>query len=340
MPKLSDRLSLFEPQVEKVSLFLPVFFLLLVPIEFLFFKDGVSGFTVSSKEILLNAIFLNVTHVSLTYIMLLYFPEMRTWQFKNSKSPSRFWLGCTAMFIILFLLVLTQRMKITDNVFFAYFSGLLALLPFHHALFQVRGLSACYSQQLPKNKTSELLERFSFYLIFTGFVFTNILREYFLFDYNILRNVFMGMYLLAFVGISVALSLIPKIETSNKGFFLVRLVLLPLSAFSGVAAAAGAMLHGVEYFCVFHKMNSRSNVVSKQRILAAAFTTLVVFGILYSFLRIQKQYFDDQSAALPLWLLVINSLITALTLLHYYLDRNMFRMRNPATRETIGPLLL
>jgi hypothetical protein len=360
--KISEKISLFEPRTEKIFLFLPLVFMALIPFEFLFFKDIESFKDGLLSEIVLNTVFLNVTHVALTYIMLFSFPEMRRWIARRSAGGSfRFWLKNTLIFSGFFLFFLIPYLHTSKDWVFLIFILVTGQAPFHHAIYQVRGLSACYSQAIAATglseaerqrlRASEFMEKYFFHLFFGVSL---ILRLYFstqqvpdffnrsfaLINFNLLQIFCLSSLGLLFVFLIYILRNMPKSAQSNKGLYLLRLLAFPLGQFSALAAWASVLIHGTEYLCLFLKMTGKSTSANKKTIVRLAVAVLVLFGLIYASLRVWLYSLGPDRSDVPLFLALLSTAITALTFLHYYLDRILFRMRDPLTRENIAPLVI
>jgi hypothetical protein len=126
-----------------------------------------------------------------------------------------------------------------------------------------------------------------------------------------------------------------KRNKSTKNIYLIRFLLLPLLPFSHFATFGITACHGVEYLFVYCKMIRNSSVekidVRKIHILSTCFA-LFLIGL-----------------SAPMWLFdnaddnriffMMTSAYTAVSFIHFYLDRTLFRMRNVKTRRFVGPLL-
>jgi hypothetical protein len=124
-------------------------------------------------------------------------------------------------------------------------------------------------------------------------------------------------------------------KNPNKFLFDLRLLLWLFLPFSLIAAWGTRMIHGVEYFFLFGK-------VAKNRF--SLFAWMIAFmAVMFTVAAYVTRKFaiDD---GLPLegkssWVLLLSAFSFGLTLMHYYLGREIFRMRTPASREAIAPLL-
>ena len=149
--------------------------------------------------------------------------------------------------------------------------------------------------------------------------------------------------ILAFFAIIKSALMRPEIFKTNKPIYLLRLLIFPFVAFSFAASCILTIMHGVEYVCVFNKMNSRSNQPESNRmqVLITAVILLFIYGLLVFWVESKKSILPNGEVQIIEPTAQFFSILTiGLVYTHYYLDRIIFRMRDPVTRELVGPLLV
>lgn len=118
----------------------------------------------------------------------------------------------------------------------------------------------------------------------------------------------------------------------KKLFFLSRLLIYPFVGFVPFANLMTSICHGTEY--IIPVRNVIRNSEKPQRLSFYLAVTVLVWGII-AIPRYQSSY---------IFLGIIESrylftLFSVVDLLHYWLDRMAFRMRNPLNRALIAPML-
>lgn len=364
-----SKVRLFSKKTEKIFLFYPLFFLALVPMELIFFNSTIGGTDKFIRRMLTNVLFLDATHVLLTYVVLLRIPELKTWT-KDKTSLTSTWFYIRLVLIFGILLTYFNYSWPENNVpwEFEVVTFIIAFMPFQHSLYQVRGLSLAYNSgvrtdlyknqkdeaalhaSLEKLKLSERWEKTAFALFFFGIVGMRIINKpdnFFtktVFSANLsLSNwVFSAVLFAAIFSFLRSLYLLgfANLKWSGKSIHLSRLIAYPLVSVSLVAADLVSIFHGVDYYLVTRKMISTSNSTSQERAtnLLIINTTLVISGLLFIALSYWRYAYQSETI-IPNSLLFLNGFVAAISYLHYYLDRIIFRMRDADSRRIVAPLI-
>ena len=356
---LGNRISLFEYKWEQFFLLVPLVFIILIPFE-IFFREWL-GQAPYINLIVVNTIFFNFTHVALTFLMLFTLPELEQWIDLKNRSRKEFWFKNSLIFLGFALIFLIPELYKFDNILYAFVLFFLGMMPLHHTIFQVKGLSACYSQQISKLglnddelktfKVCEKIEKWSFYLLFANIFLFRMLIDYInsnqnvfglAFDVNFLSTLNMTICFLIVGALAIAVYKQPKALRTNKPLYLARCLSFPLAYTSILASLATVVLHGVEYVCVFSKMNGRSDQPEavKSKLFFAGGWLMFGVGIFYTGQKLYSHHIETQGLVAPLYFTIIAVLTRASLYLHYYLDRQLFRMRDPITRQQVSSLLI
>lgn len=313
-------------------------------------------------KLLANNLFLNYLHVYLTLAMLWTVPELKSWIRETTKGrPSRFWAPVLSIILLTYLVfyLLRQRPFEIHELILLGMVILVFATPGHHTIAQVHGLSLVYQKRIealglsgpsesPRERTSARLERLSFHGLI-GFYCTYQVQLALGFTQgrgpptgSFATAVHVGIAFFAFAAF-VAGCAQRGAWKSTKPLYLARLLVFPLVPFSNFAYFGVAALHGVEYLGVYGLMTSQSKIEpEKRRRLHWIAGSLVFVGMLMQLTRFQEglgEIFYSSEGEVPLALKVIALGALGTIYIHYYLDRILFRMRNPITRRWIAPLL-
>lgn len=215
-------------------------------------------------------------------------------------------------------------------------------IPIHHAISQTRGLSLAYNTALTKPhppsilqtqrlKANERRERLAFQFFIPAAMTTTFLLFV---STPILCTVFGSLMGAAALAILINVATFPLPGKLRKLGFLFRLALWPLTPFSMMARVGTMAVHGIEYGCVTRKMMTTSQG-SANLWIVAGLTVLIAVGAFYRDVFMSGISENTGFSALN----VLAALSTAVSFSHYYLDRMMFRMRNPINRSYCGALL-
>ena len=352
---------LFPDVFEKINLSLPLFFLIAAILEVFFFKESVSAHR-EGIMLIAKIFFLNHLHIFFTISMLVFFPEVRSWIKEiSTEKPTNAWT--IWIFVGIFFWAVEQRLigYLGQNhlQLAAKIVGFLLLsYGIHHVVSQTLGISLMYNRnhQVKETKTEqthlyklnffEKWERRLFFISLTFIIVGEGLREF----SSWIPEIIDYRYLIAFsvVPFVVNLYMVKNLfaETqSNKFYFLLRTLLFPMSAFSKIALAGYLSCHGIEYLFMFIKMISNSQIsIDRQRLFQFYFSASGVFlvGLIVAIFRfdlLSKIAFSVTPTVLHPFLWAAVSFSIVLSQMHYFWDREIFRMRNPITRKHIGPLL-
>ena len=110
------------------------------------------------------------------------------------------------------------------------------------------------------------------------------------------------------------------------------MLLIPFIGIVPFASFATQANHGLEYFYICRKIISKDT--HKKKIWIAAVLVILLWAILV-IPRYHNLNDSVDAELLTLWL----SLLIGFDLLHYWLDRLIYRMRDSETRLLIGPLI-
>jgi hypothetical protein len=77
-----------------------------------------------------------------------------------------------------------------------------------------------------------------------------------------------------------------------------------------------------------------------KKVLVAGALLMVVHGVIFTLRHTSITILPSPSSSILAWsLTAVKALYSSLTVIHYYLDRQIFRMRDSHTKTQIGPLI-
>ncbi|MCC2679823.1 MAG: hypothetical protein K0R29_2399 [Pseudobdellovibrio sp.] len=365
-----SKVRIFSIKTEKFFLYYPFLFLALIPFELLFSDAATMASTDQFlRRLLVNVLFLDSTHVFLTYFVLMRLPELKTWaQDKKSLSSSWFYIRLILIFgILLFYFNYSWPEKDVPWEL-EIVTMIIAFMPIQHSMYQIRGLSLAYNAgvrsglysqtssteairpSLEKIKLSEVWEKAAFILFFAGIIGRRILqkRDNFITSSLTPENLTLAQWvmyaLILAAGFAFVRSLLilgtREVGWSGKLIHFSRLIAYPLMSVSFIAANLISIFHGIDYYLVVKKMVNASQTTESERKLNLRVVnfTLIASGLLFTALSYWRYIYQNEPV-IPSTLLFLNGFVAAISYLHYYLDRIIFRMRDPDARKIIAPLI-
>lgn len=315
----------------------------------------------------LSFVFLDSVHVIYTFVLLWTLPELRQWS-RNASDASRslisaFWtkvllfaLGAAILFYTLELTSLSDKIVWLGSLY----AFLEAFGPQQHTLAQMRGISFCYNSAIRRAYTlepselqqavnAERWEKILFRCVLLGdMIFST---GFFLRSGNYAVPDFVPWFevlgasivTVAAGGILLNARRYPKQQGSGKLPYLSRILLFTLKNLAIPAALAVRATHGSEYLVVVKQMVKNSGVTEerKKRIFALFIgVTVIYFFVL--FLGVERALVKDMLP--PKWAPTLLSCAVLFHIVvrwvHYYVDAVVFRMKDPATRAIVAPLLV
>jgi len=348
----ANKISIFSANEERICLFIPLlFFAFAAAQSFYHWK-----FTEFHNDILffVAKLFLfHHVHIFFTFAMLMSIPEYKSW----AKDRSNFKLEWSLIFVGFWLCFafLTPYLKSNSN--FSFYSQLLALIFLaysnHHVVSQFFGLSLLYNKALIKHVP--MTEQKRKFLLRTELIeYSLLLVSMFCVILYWQRHIItkaipqLPVHLLPYISLAavlvnffISLKSTPW-SRSNKSFYLLRTFLIPLSAISIFGVLGFMVAHGFEYFFVFRKSCSSSTLRRIGAIgLKVEICALAIVGLLVCLSNAPiSRYLYNAYPNLRSYLDIFFAFGLATSNLHYYLDGQLFRMKNQNSREKIGKLML
>lgn len=364
------RTSLFSSGVECAHLLAPLPFAGLAIGEILLHPEWRPA-ELAWIRFVANILLFNSVHVVLSFVLVMGMPALREWVGRRyGISPGR-WALRTLGFAILFAAVFFaggayfRVVPEWRRAFTALLIGLGLSVPHFHSLWQIRGLSLLYGQ---KDRGAGDLNEAARLRVQKAESRERLLLRVFLFSFIGVQIAYLAAELppelpfwsatlaplkawahfaelrlvLVFVNSALALAIVagaatmPGAARSGRSLYLLRLFLYPLSGYSLLAFAGLSAMHGLEYVAVFLHLTSKTEAHDRRRI--RRFGLTMMFAIVPFFL---PAYLTIWGLANPsLALQILSAFGIATVYVHYLVDRALFRMRDTATRELVGPLLL
>jgi hypothetical protein len=326
-----------------------------------------SGFSVNMEltRLIVALIFLDSIHVVYTLILLLALPEMRAWATREivsstGKRMMGFWPKVALIITVLtagfYFLSIAAPTKNLSWVM-AAFILIEVIGPNQHIVAQLRGISFCYNstirsqrkftpEEMTKASLAEKRERWLMRLLLFSHLAYWVPRtlssaKFYLPGSELLRHVGLVGLLILSVAILVNAWTFPKQGESKKFLFLTRVFIYPLKALTLSASVLSRAVHGTEYLAIFRKMVKSSSMTDAQKTgtfgIAWAVTLLYGLTAILAAPRLLHLFTHWSEPRFLFSGLILFHLVTRYV--HYYMDRAIYRMSDPATRKLIGPLL-
>lgn len=358
----------FLDRDEAWIVYLPLVFVPVCLLEFVLQKTalGMSDARQWIFHLAINFIVLGWGHAALTFMMLAGLPELRqVIAVKTGGRPHRFWLGLFVLFVAIATLVYRGGafigLQLSSEVeSFWILTGVFLIANHVHAINQIRGVSVAYNvntrrllphdgEELARSLRADRFERWAFRFVVSSLI----LREAFLmatgagwFDLSdsalrdLLMYVFNGLLLAGGLWVVVQSLRHPHVWKTKKPVYSLRPLFYLAAPFSFFSRLATVTIHTSDYFGIFGRATSRSSMEKSRRRKFLAFA--VAFALGWTILAtIKVDYVKTAEGALriPTWVHLLLASAYAMDLLHILLDRFIFKMRDPVTRENVGRLI-
>ena len=356
----------FRPADEKLNLTLTLIAVGLISAELFFGLRGTLRPNYSFINLLAGLLFLEAFHVILTFVGILFTPELQRWSAAlTGGRPWKFWLPVAARVIFLFSIIffssmVTERSTKHSTLLVHLIVVTIVIVTVHHRIFQNQGISLSYSLILGQDSRLRRLEKRAFWLFFSctavhymTYLCRPALHSLFGFSSHLIqvgRTISMALALL-FASLLMALAFYQyrqapeKPAAQYKVVYLFRTFFYPLVSVSYCALIATETLHGFEYVLLWRKLSRGfKEKLSSQKLIISLACALTIAALFYV-VTYQKFIWklvgvEGNSAAKTLWLRLSFSTYLAVTLTHFYIDKVLFRMKNPASRAIIGPMII
>jgi hypothetical protein len=349
--------SLYKPSIkifkrpdEAINLIIPVLFLPLIASEFILGAPNITMrlFLINLVEVGLGS----AGHNGLSWSLLFVTPEGRLWLRDKGghRQLVKIFLVATTIFIlaaITFCFFLDEH-----GLILKLYLALDWFLIHHHSLNQTRGLSYIYGFNSPEDLKSGLLkpihqQQAIAFNVLLGL--SQIPMLHYIFDLDVLTSPiekWAFALVTTLVVLWIILSNLPLPGNQrNRIFYLARLFYFPLTSFWLSAALAFRVLHGIEYVFVYRKMIAQSKVgIHLGRKVVILYSTLFFASaiLLWTFSTVKSEgylWLFPTDNPIPTWLRIMAALSVTRLYTHYYLDRRLFRMRDPVTNKWMKHLL-
>jgi hypothetical protein len=358
----TKKLAIFGPRTEKLILYFPIFFILLIPLEF------AGLWTINSGEkrwlrVFSDILFLGTIHSVLSLTLMLFIPEVRDW-FKTygggsmSKAILKFAIVCALIFSFMFYTVVKDSK--TDPVFLLIAVVLIhSILGQRHWVRQAQGMSLLYNSRLrqalsldgitqAKMAGIERSEKFGFTLLtiataLISIALSNVLVS--LIPQLKMRPLIPVFAVLGFFGAGLVIYcswITPHASRTNKFFFNLRSLLVTFHSLSLSANLGMRATHGLEFLALTGKMSANSRISKKMLI---GFIVASVFAICFAAMvdlaksaLFMKHLWTNYPGYFTVWCFMASIDLT-FTYVHYYTDAVMFRFKDEGVRKSIAPLL-
>jgi hypothetical protein len=320
----------------------PILFLILALLDALYFKWSsvhVVGFLFS---VVAGLLFLNHIHIGFTFLMLYEVPELRAWVTGQFGCWRRFALRTAILIALLWLFFLGLLNLLPWVALDSFWSATVFLLltdtlGSRHVLWQSQGL---YLTLFSPEQNYPLLRRLMgmMGLAFVVTVFVDGLHRS-----TAHPPLFMLTGILALIGFLIWLSILRQSKGWQDRLFLLRYLLWPVNGLSPVGRIGFQAMHGIEYFWVYRNLSAAQrrpglSVFTWARTVIMAPVVTAALGIVLLYHYFPNALAGDRNDAHKI-LLGLLSLNLAITFAHYELDHRLFKMKDPMTRQIVGPLL-
>lgn len=344
--------GIFLPSDERIGLLSP---LLLVPlIVWEMFLPPLPAHLRYGFILLVDFCFAAAGHTGLTWGFLSSTPEGRLWLRDKGRAGILTHLAIVA--IVIFSVTLAIFLVPQEPFASQALKSFLFLdwvLVYHHSIVQTQGLSFAYDFKLnPDPKLGSRInsihdkQKLGFHALILLSCWPAL---QYIFEFPVMESPWQKWTgaMLAFLAVAWIVYFSMKLSSERRArfIFLSRLMLFPLGFFSFFAAVGYRALHAVEYILLYRKMvrHSRRNLTRLARFATPLSVFYFVCASLLTLFTLRPgegigAWFLE-SGPLPVWFKILAALSITRLYMHYYLDRLLFRMRDPVSANRIGRLL-
>lgn len=343
--------KLFSWPEELFNLFFPICLLPLVALTAIFGHGWVGGYYFYFV-FLSNILLLNIGHTVLSFYVLR-FPEgqefLRQISWKEWTGLLTCGLGGLGIFLATGSLENLAGLRASGVGPGTLAIFLLKLFATWHLIFQVRGIMLVYGQGANTGRPD--LDRKMFFGIFCCVLFGAALPFFHLTNREFLlesaeekvRAIFVGAAI-GMAGVIVWNNSRGETKNWNKILFLLRLFILPFYIITPLAVFAGQATHGLESIFFFRRLQKKTEAKVSGWAWVLGVLVVSLMGIPVVFGDSSRLDFAPlagywEPARVNLFLNVVVAISLTTSLLHFYIESRMYRMRNPAVRNTLGKLL-
>ena len=330
---------------------------LIVTVVYFFYvqKIGIRQSRVAVSEqlyffLVTDFLFFNTLHVPMTFALLFTVPGFRKWLENYSSIFRSMKLEMGIAFGLFFLISLlggqigiqvNKYQPASNLTFFIIYHTLFWLLASYHGIGQVYGISMIINKEEKhetENITSGIVEKFLFQLLPMLYFFRiiQLMLSAFINSLVITYATFFRINYILLIGACCAVFInaffSPKTIRTKKVIFLSRIFIYPFVGLVPIASFAASANHGIEYLYVVR------NVISNQENKKLILWTVVVAGLIWGILTMPRYFSATQYFSIGT-LTPFLAVLTSVDLLHYWLDKNIFRFRNPVSLKYIGSLI-
>ncbi len=280
---------------------------------------------------------LNVVHVGFTYSFLIFSNRGHQWIQKVWKSTTKkaslhlavaFFALFTPISLIVYLGLNASQSNEGLHWFLIFQFLILIILPIQHRVYQTFGL---LSAQLAREQSAKHFRQPRLY--FTLLCFLGLSIVFVEKNWNLSLGFWKVLVSLVLLTFTIYIFWIEKRETKSLHYYQLiswRLFLWPLAFLSDIALLGLVAIHGIEYFGIYLRLISKEDRRSH-------IATIVLSGflILAYFARPLGGTKEFQFTQNLLLISVLSGGSYSLSLIHFWLDRNIFRMRDPNVRTVL-----
>ncbi len=281
-------------------------------------------------------------HVVLTFFMMFTLPEFKTWLLKQ-RSNKLFVKKLLVIFsFFVFTNIIYSFFRYTNNSLFLIPLNIFwVLYPIFHVFSQSYGILVIHNQNIGVLEEERKFERKVFDILMI-LIALNVVALIFYHSHQLSQAAYHKISVFHFVAFCGLALLLFRIKNSDhqRNLFLLRIFLYPLSFLSGIAGLAIVGIHGLEYFFITKKIVLKS----EEKIHISKHLPILLSVILIAGLYLINTQFGllglITNGVTPRgsWYKFVQTIAMSFTFAHYYLDGLIFRMKDPISRQFIGPL--
>ncbi len=305
-----------------------------------------------------DVLFFNSVHAALTFWALLLLPAARPWRVAKQERPTwlGFWPKATLLMVALaaFFAVKLGYLQVPREIFRPFdvaFAFIARVIPTQHTIWQVLGLSILFHQIQKRERgltepTAEILahdrREKSYFLAFLILALIPPLagRSIEIWQIHDLQSTrgplgwIVSGLLLTLTAILVRHQLSgPLGGDPRRALYVARLAVWALVPISPWAFYAAAAVHGIEYVFVMWRL-----IPVEQRVWSRWLVPgLAIFAVGGALIRYASHLGDTYTTEqIPIWMAAAQVIVLTIQWIHYHFDRELFLMRDPATRAFTG----
>lgn len=360
---VKKKIRFFPSQIHAITLALPCVALLVTIAYISFLGTGDFGYDAISANFILNVLTMNGLHLGFPLVLLSVLPAGREF-IKNKISyygRYKFFIFWGFTFFGLYglsIVSLMEQNSISQKISSQILTWAFLVFPNIHGIRQSSGISLLFTRSCTENLTPSQMVRIAkvtslernltagicgcIILAWVANSFQNFNPE-FSSGIGLVKQSAAALALLFGIMQTYFIWREPLFKNSGKALFTFRFWLSPFALYCQLTIWLLSAIHTQEYLALLSKISTTSEGAKvRVRLILGLILSIAILLPIFSiefFFHIQG-YGAALSKNNVLWNSILLALIPTITLLHYFVDGIIYRMRDPDVRSTLGSVLL